>query len=134
MSSLWPVAYGALLAAVVIRTFWADTDLRAAAFVFSVDWLAANLSRWLVPLDYRGFFVPSDLILATLFFVAWLIRSHVWLSVIFALYVISGLTGVIAAGPGSKYSFDLALNAAFLARLAVVWIASFEPRTAQERA
>ena len=54
------------------------------------------------------------------------------MAVLAALYAISGLVGWVAYAPGSKYSFDLALNAAFLARLAVVWITSSEPRKIQE--
>jgi hypothetical protein len=132
MIHVWPI-YGALLTAVLIRAWFADPRLFAAAGVLAVDWLASNFSRWFAPFDYRLMFQPSDLTFAFLFLMAWTYWRRPWMAVISALYAISGFTGLAAYGPGSKYTYDLALNAAFLARLAVVWIASSEPRKIRER-
>ncbi len=132
MNLLLTTIYGTLIAAVIIRTFYADTMLRAVAFVMGVDWAASNLAWWFAPFDHRPIFVLTDIGLATAALLAWMTYRSPWMAVLSALYSISGAIGLLAYGPGSKYSFDLALNAAFLARLAVVWIASDEPRKAQE--
>lgn len=131
MTQVWPF-YGAAMGAVTVRTWTADNTPRIAALALSVDWLASNLMRWLAPFDYRPIFRLTDIAFATVFCLAWFTYRRQWMVVLSALYLISGLIGLLAYGPGSLYSFDLALNTAFLARLAVVWIASSEPRKTQE--
>jgi hypothetical protein len=128
VTHVWPI-YGAAMVAITVRAWWvADRILLAAALVLLADWLASNLSRWFLPFDYRLIFQPSDFMFGLVFILMWARYERPWLAVVSALYIISGITGVVAYGPGSKFTYDLALNAAFLARLAVVWIASFEPR------
>lgn len=134
MTHVWPL-YGLGLAVVVMRSWRAAIDLRVAALVLAADWLGSNLIRWVSADDYRGGYQPMDLALAIAFFIAWLTVQKPWMAVIATLYLISGI--ILATYEnisGSKYSYDLALNAAFLARLAVIWISSTEPRKAQETA
>jgi len=133
MNLLLTIIYGALLAAVIIRAFRADVLLRVASFAMGADWVAANLMWWFAPFDHRPLFQLTDIAFATTLFLAWMAYRSPWMAVMSALYLISGLVGIFAYGAGSKYSLDLALNAAFLARLAVVWISSDEPRKSQEQ-
>lgn len=128
---VWPV-YGIAIGAVVVRSWPADRLLRMASFILLADWFAANALHWFSDFDYRPIFPRIDLALCATFAFAWVYFQKPWMMVLGALYWISSMVGWLADGHGSKYSFDLALNAAFLARLAVVWISSDEPRKAQE--
>lgn len=133
MIYVWPV-YAMVMAAVLVRAWYSGSiALRIAGFVLATDWLVTNMMRWYAPFDSRTIFPVSDLAFAALFFIMWTPLRSPLMAVVASLYVISSLVGCLAYGPGSKYSFDLALNAAFLARLAVVWISLSEPRKNQQR-
>lgn len=131
MTHVWLV-YGVALVAVIVRSWTAAPYLRLAAFVFLADWLGSNALHWFAGFDYRPLFPLADLAFGASFFFAWALLRKPWVLVVAALYGISSLAGLLAYGFTKEYSFDLALNAAFLARLAVVWISSSEPRKAQE--
>lgn len=131
---MWPLVYGSAALSVVWRT-WAfkasSVELRIAALAILVDWSASNLGRWLVAFVYRPTFMSTDVALATTLALAWVARRQPWIAVLGTMYAISGIIGMFAYGADKQYSYDLALNAAFVARLAVVWIASSEPRSMQ---
>lgn len=131
MTHGWPI-YLVLLIVVAARTRTADVALRVAAGVLFIDWLGSNALHWFAPFEYRPFFPASDLALAVAFLCAWIVLRRPWLTVLSALYAVSSLVGWLSYGLVKNHSFDLALNAAFLARLAVVWISSSEPRKLQE--
>lgn len=131
---MWPLVYGPAALFVIWRT-WAykpvSAEMRVAALAIFIDWSAANLARWLAPFVYRPTFMSTDVALATTLAMAWVARRQPWMAVLGTMYAISGVIGMFAYGADKQYSYDLALNAAFVARLAVVWIASSEPRSMQ---
>lgn len=131
---MWPLLYGTAVILIAWRAFRsAGVELRVAALAIFVDWSASNIARWLAPFDYRPTFMSTDWAMATILALAWVSRRHAWMAVLGMMYAISGTIGMFAYSADKMYSYDLALNAAFVARLAVIWIVSSEPRRGREQ-
>lgn len=122
----WWMFYGVLTLGMLITAFrWGDADVRLAAMVLTVLWIASNISHAFVPSPFNQYFPILDGAAGGLLVWLWRRDLVAWKVVLVVCFLadVAWHARYFTVGDRSRiavYRYDLVLNLIYLAQLATV--------------